>query len=186
MEEVRKRIKERGASGILGLGRVFVRQDDDKSGNLDMREFTEAMVEFGLKLHTDTLEELFKAVDLDGSGKINYNEFLESVRPPMPANAEDIVKRAFELMDKSGDGFITQEDLKGVYNVKHHKKFQNGEMTEAQILNEFLATFEKRGDIDGSVTLQEFTDYYRGIWASCTGYPYFELVLVNSFPSLQS
>jgi hypothetical protein len=40
---------------------------------------------------------------------------------------------------------------KGVYNVRNHPKYQNGEWTEEQILKKFLDTFDTRGQEDGVV-----------------------------------
>ena len=46
------------------------------------------------------------------------------------------------------------QDLKKVYDVKQHPKFQNGDLTEAQIFNEFLNTFEPEKDKrDGKVRI---------------------------------
>ena len=67
-------------------------------------------------------------------------------------------------MDKDGSGVINMDDLKGTYTVDKHPKFKSGEMTEDQILHEFLAAW---GDADGddNVTKEEFSDYYRKISA---------------------
>ncbi len=53
-------------------------------------------------------------------------------------------------------GVITVEDLKGVYNVKQHPKFQNGEWSEEQILRKFLDTFDTKGKPDGTVWASSF------------------------------
>ena len=63
----------------------------------------------------------------------------------------DIVNEAYKKLDRSGDGVITVDDIKGVYNAKQHPKYQNGEMTEMQIFRQFMDTFEgpesnSRGD----------------------------------------
>jgi hypothetical protein len=39
--------------------------------------------------------------------------------------------------------------LKGVYSVQHHKKFQSGEMSEDEVLKDFLSTFEGDGGDKG-------------------------------------
>ena len=60
--------------------------------------------------------------------------------------------QAFRKLDKTGDGVITVEDLKGVYNPKHHPKYQNGEWTEDQVFRTFLDSFDSPYDKDGKVT----------------------------------
>lgn len=42
-------------------------------------------------------------------------------------------------------------NLYSVYNVKNHKKYQNGQWTEKQCLEEFLKSFEAPESIDGKV-----------------------------------
>ena len=63
---------------------------------------------------------------------------------------KNLINQAFVKLDKTGDGIITVEDLKGVYNVKKHKKYMNGEWTEEQCLRQFLDSFDSQ-DKDGKV-----------------------------------
>ena len=42
--------------------------------------------------------------------------------------------------------------LCSVYNVKNHPKYQNGEWTEKQCMEEFLKSFEAPNSIDGKVS----------------------------------
>lgn len=64
----------------------------------------------------------------------------------------DVILKAFRKLDKTGDGVITIEDLKGVYNVKNHPQYLNGEKTEEQLFTKFLESFEAGSDeIDGKV-----------------------------------
>ena len=39
-------------------------------------------------------------------------------QPPMSKARVNLIRQAFQKLDKTGDGFVTVEDLKGVYNVK--------------------------------------------------------------------
>ena len=64
---------------------------------------------------------------------------------------KNLINQAFVKLDRTGDGIITVEDLKGVYNVKKHKKYMNGEWTEEQCLRQFLDSFDSQ-DKDGKVT----------------------------------
>lgn len=64
---------------------------------------------------------------------------------------KEVIMEAFRKLDKTGDGVITVEDLRGVYNVRNHPKFQNGEWTEDQIFRKFLDSFDSPNDKDGKV-----------------------------------
>lgn len=43
-------------------------------------------------------------------------------------------------------------DLKGVYDVRRHPKFLNGDWSEDVILKKFLDTFDTKGSEDGVVS----------------------------------
>jgi Ca2+-binding EF-hand superfamily protein len=85
-------------------------------------------------------------------------------KPPMSQNRLSLICKAFEKLDKTGDKVITVDDLKGVYNVKFHPKYQNGEWTEERCLREFLDNFDTEGHKDGVVTYHEFVNYYVSIF----------------------
>ena len=61
-----------------------------------------------------------------------------------------IIKQAFKKFDKTGDGIISIDDLKGVYSAREHPKVKSGEKTEDEVLREFLDVFDK-GNKDGKV-----------------------------------
>lgn len=62
-------------------------------------------------------------------------------------------------MDKSGDGEITTEDLKNVYNVKAHPRYIAGEDSEESILKKFLGNFEQDATRDGKVISLNLFNY---------------------------
>lgn len=78
----------------------------------------------------------------------------------MNDSRKKLVELAFQKLDKSGDGEINIEDLKGVYNVKYHPRYISGEESEESIMNKFLANFEKNASKDGIVSLQFIIFYY--------------------------
>ena len=60
----------------------FHQMDIDCSGYLDLREFSFALRQLGVKLGQAQMELVFCAIDKDGSGEIECEEFLETVFDP--------------------------------------------------------------------------------------------------------
>ncbi|XP_026739664.1 calcyphosin-like protein isoform X1 [Trichoplusia ni] len=181
LEKLRLLCLSRGASGILGLGRIFRRMDDDGSKQLNQEEFFNGIKETGLELSHEDAMELFERFDSDKSGSISLDEFLVHIRPPMSDSRRAIVEQAFRKLDKTGDGVITVEDIRGMYSVTAHPRYMSGEETADLILNKFLSNFESEGSVDGKVTLEEFMNYYSGISVSIDNDCYFDLMMRQSY-----
>ncbi|XP_065200229.1 calcyphosin-like protein [Planococcus citri] len=181
LEKLRYLCLARGSTGILGLGRVFRRMDDDGNKSLNYEEFAKGIEESGLKLSDEQSKILFSRFDKDNSGAIEMTEFIIAIRPPMSPMRIKVLKEAFKKIDQTGDGEITLEDLKNVYSVKMHPRYLSGEETDEQILKQFLAVFEQDGIIDGKVTEEEFMNYYSGISASIDNDIYFDLMIRQAF-----
>ena len=181
VEKLRLQCLSRGASGIKGLGRTFRIFDDDGNKSLDFNEFKKGLRDYGLFFEPQEVKEIFDAFDKDGSQMLDFDEFLIALRPPMSKARKNIIHKAFNKLDRTGDGFITNEDLKGVYDVTKHPKYKSGEWTEDQCFRKFLDCFDNPDDKDGTITLDEFMNYYSGVSASIDQDAYFDLMIRNAY-----
>lgn len=85
---------------------------------------------------------MFGAFDRNRDGSIQYDEFLRVIRGELNQNRLRLVEKAFNKMDKDGNGVLEVDDIMDIYNAKKHPAVLEGRKTEKQVLGEFLETFE--------------------------------------------
>lgn len=180
-------MQQRGARGILGLKRIFKIMDDDNSGYLDNNEFTKALKDYRVQVTPDEGRKLFSCFDLNSDGQISYDEFLRGVVGQMNPARKQLVKKAFDKLDKNKNGVVEIDDIRGVYNAKNHPDVKLGKKTEEEVLSEFLDTFEMHyalihpGSKDKKITFDEFIEYYNNVSMSIEDDRYFELMMTNAW-----
>jgi EF-hand domain pair len=91
IDKVRSTLAKRGATGVLGMARLFRIMDDDDSKSLSMTEFKKAVRDSSLVLQDKELTYLFNLFDTDASGSISYDEFLYILRVRFIGSLEDAV-----------------------------------------------------------------------------------------------
>ena len=161
--------------------------DDDGSGFLDVYEFNKGLKDYRVQVDENQKGELFRLFDLNGDGNISYDEFLRMVIGDMNQKRKQLVKKAFQKIDRNGNGIVEIDDLKGVYNAKNHPDVKLGKKTEEEVLSEFLDTFELHyslmhpGSRDREITFDEFVEYYTNISMSIEDDRYFELMITNAW-----
>ena len=67
---------------------------------------------------------------------------MRSVVGEMNNYRKALVKRAFEKLDRNGNGIVELNDIKCFYNAKMHPDVRSGKKTEDDLLTEFLDTFQ--------------------------------------------
>uniref|UniRef100_A0A7S2TGW1 EF-hand domain-containing protein n=1 Tax=Lotharella oceanica TaxID=641309 RepID=A0A7S2TGW1_9EUKA len=177
-------IQRAGLRGLTSIARVFRIMNDNFDGFVSESEFKKGVADMGVVLDAKEAKILFKAFDKDNNGKLSYDEFVLAFRGKCNKRRLALVDGAFALMDKTGDGVITIDDLKGVYKPVMDPEVADGKKTQAQHLKEYIGHFENVSTKDGKITLDEWRDYYSGISASIDSDEYFELMMKRAWKGL--
>ena len=167
-------LQRRGGVGIRSLARIFKRFDFNGNGMLDIMEFEEALGQFGLFPSKVELQALMKFYDVNKDGNVTYEEFLSGLKDPLTDRMTQLVMKAFAIMDKDGSGEIQVNDIKDIYDVTKHPDFIEGRKSKEEILEDFLNEFDSaRGNDDGTVTKEEWLNYYSDLAMSTPTEEYF-------------
>ena len=188
LEKFKAAIARRGIRGIMSIRRSFMIADDNNDKTIDLKEFTKLCRDYRIPLDEKEAKSLFKTFDNDKSGSIDYDEFVRAVTDRMNKRRIAIVKKAFAILDKNGNGLVELDDIRGTYNASKHPDVKSGKKTEDEVLGEFLDVFEYHFNLlndnkskDRSITFEEFTEYYENISMSVENDDYFDLILNNAW-----
>lgn len=181
MNRIREKIRARGATGIRGLGRLFRIADDNGSKSIDLQnELPKLLGDIGVFLNKTEILELSRMLDRNGDGSICYEEFIYHFAPPMNEYRLNLVNKAFDFLDKNHNGVLDVDDLKLAHPVKENPTREEKKMSSPEVLfANMTTTFDKNGD--GTISRQEFIDYYRELNPSIDNDEYFELLIKNTW-----
>jgi Ca2+-binding EF-hand superfamily protein len=102
---MRKSTDENDFSGLWGFleawRRLFDRFDTDRSGNISLPEFKEALVAFGYRLSPQFIGVIFKTYDRRNEGAMSFDLFIQACISLK--RMTDVFKR----YDEDRDGYIT-------------------------------------------------------------------------------
>ena len=189
LDKMRVMLKKRGADGLIGLGRNFRICDSDGSGKLNVSELAKCFTLCKLNLKPAEVETLFDYFDADDEGTVSFEEFIRAVRGKMSEPRKKLVIKCFNALDAAGDGsgFLTIEDIRPAFNAADHPDVKEEKKTEEQVLQDFLNAFEgEKGNRDGTVTVDEWINYYESISSSIDEDDYFGTMLANTWCALKA
>jgi len=189
LDKMRAMLKKRGADGVRGLGRNFRICDTDGSGQLNLEEMAKCFNLCKLSLKPSEVETLFDYFDTGDEGLVSFEEFIRAVRGKMSKTRKALVVKVFKALDAAGDssGMLTIDDIRPAFNAADHPDVKAETKTEAQVLQEFLDAFEgSQGNRDGTVTLDEFVQYYGDLSAGIDEDDMFGTMIANSWSALKA
>lgn len=129
------------------LGEAFKAIDYNCDGFITkdelLRVFRNSMPYVEATLHVDRI---FDEIDKDHSGYIDYTEFLRATIDTKMLMNQKNLKHAFDMFDKDGNGLITAEELRQL--------FENGDSLEDTIWEDMLEAVDV--NIDGEIDIFKF------------------------------
>lgn len=183
MDRIKESLRKRsgtGNNGIAEIARLFKIMDDSGDKKISRSELKYGLRDMGIPFSSGEEQVVFTFLDRDGSGTINFDEFLRALANEMNAKRLALVKLAYQKLDSTGDGLVTTEDIKNVYDVSQNPEVISGKITADEAFAKFMKQWET-DKVDGIVTLDEFTEYYRNVSPSIDRDDYFELMMRNAW-----
>jgi Ca2+-binding EF-hand superfamily protein len=99
--------------------------------------------------------------------------------PPMTDNRIDWVNKSFDKLDADHDGVVTIADVELVHNAKTSQTVALGKTSAAAIFQNLCRSIDEDGD--GTITREEFVNYYREISPSVDTDEYWELMIKQAW-----
>eukprot|EP00993_Chasmostoma_nieuportense_P002616 NODE_3397_length_975_cov_63.614387_g3250_i0.p1 GENE.NODE_3397_length_975_cov_63.614387_g3250_i0~~NODE_3397_length_975_cov_63.614387_g3250_i0.p1 ORF type:complete len:313 (-),score=92.93 NODE_3397_length_975_cov_63.614387_g3250_i0:36-893(-) len=180
VDRVREMILEKGGrAGFRAIIRILRIMDDNGNRQLDPQEFEDGLNAYGLSPTKQEMQQIMEYFDRDRSGQISVTEFTRAVRGPMNTARASLVWQVYDQLDENSDQVVTFDDVKMAYDVKQHPEVLSGEKTSQEVLMEFMKGWDKNGD--GTITREEFMEYYEDVGAGIDSDQYFELMIRNAW-----
>lgn len=187
ISNLKKEIIGRGvANGFISIQRKFHTVDLDGGKLLSLPEFSRALKELRFTLTDSELRVVFNYFDFNRKGLMDYRVFIEGVRTPLSSKRLALVTNAFDKLDRYNESVLDASQIINAFDPCAHPDVLLGIKDSETVLQEWLSTFDVSISIDGKVTKNEFINYYTNVSITIDNEDYFQLMLVNSWPSTEN
>ena len=134
---------------VLEIKEAFDLFDTDKSGEIDVNELKQALMNLGIDTKNQTLQNMLADIDKNGNANIDFDEFIDMMTAKMSdKDTREDLEKVFELF--IGDDNTDKIDIR---HLKRVCKELNENMSDEE-LNEMIVRADS--DRDGKVTFEDF------------------------------
>ncbi|XP_040568844.1 uncharacterized protein [Lepeophtheirus salmonis] len=125
------------------LNEIFDQADKNRDGQVDPKEYINAIQRRGIAITPEEVQEVFNIADKNNDGFLDRSEFcIEEFNDGRNPTRSEL---AFKIYDQNGDGQIDQQEMASISGKK---------LTKTQIENVFKVNDT---DKDGKLSYQEFS-----------------------------
>ncbi|KAI5636369.1 EF-hand domain pair domain-containing protein [Phthorimaea operculella] len=161
LERLRLMLLARGAAGIMILGRIFRKIDEEDTNQISKEQFHTVIKESGLELSEEEVDDIFGRFDKENTGSIRLDDFIQDIRPPMSESRRAITEKAFRKFDHHGHNAVTVQDLRDVFSVTSNSRFTSVQSQDLLARSQDLVARSWRcsGQSLGSITDKAFRKF---------------------------
>ncbi|KAJ8321854.1 hypothetical protein KUTeg_000325, partial [Tegillarca granosa] len=136
---------------FLDIQKAFAFFDKDENGKISATEIGIVMKSLGQNPSEKELNDIVREVDKNGDGEIDFDEFFNMMlrKYQQKESGDEVIRRAFKVFDRDGDGQITMSELKSVLSHIGEKitdKDCEKLMKEADINGDGVINYDGRYD----------------------------------------
>jgi calcyphosin len=161
-------VRGTGFNGIRSLSRALGIADD--RGNvitITKSDLAAALEQFNIALTEEELSAIWSEYDRVGNGKIDPVDFTAALRSNgISAFRRTLMERAWGTLKKDPYGAVDAQQLTSAYNAANHPDVVRGARTEDDVTAEFRSAFSPATNPSGSISQQEFEQYYSAVSAT--------------------
>jgi Ca2+-binding EF-hand superfamily protein len=92
---------------------IFLEMDRNQTGTIQHSDFVELAGTYGIS--REVAHELFGKLDLKENNEIHFSEFLAAYKHMSLLRDEAAIQRAFEVFDTDRSGYISADNLRGIF-----------------------------------------------------------------------
>ena len=134
---------------VLEIREAFDLFDTDHSGEIDVAELKQALMNLGIDTKNQTLQNMLADIDKNGNANIDFDEFIDMMTAKMSdKDTPEDLRKVFDLF--IGDDTADKIELKHLKRVAK----ELGENMSDDELNEMIVRADT--DKDGKVSFDEF------------------------------
>ena len=134
---------------VLEIKEAFDLFDTDHSGEIDVAELKQALMNLGIDTKNQTLQNMLADIDKNGNANIDFDEFIDMMTAKMSdKDTREDLEKVLELF--IGDDNTDKIDIR---HLKRVCKELNENMSDEE-LNEMIVRADS--DRDGKVTFEDF------------------------------
>lgn len=161
-------VRGTGFNGIRSLSRALgIADDRGNTTTITKDDLAAALEQFQIILSEEELNAIWSEYDRIGNGKIDPVDFTAALRANgISAFRRTLMERAWGTLKKDPYGAVDTQLLTKTYNAANHPDVVRGARTEEDVKAEFRNAFSAATNPSGSISQQEFEQFYSAVSAT--------------------